>query len=148
MEQPYRPHILERDGHNCVVCGALEPLHIHHIKTRGSGGKDNYINLITLCYQCHTEKAHGKDSRYYRKFFLEYTLQYEEPVWWFETIIIPTSIQRLSSFKAKRRKTQSTYRKSIDEYKQSHNGFSPSQVAYRRQKEYLKNKQSLDTPHT
>lgn len=144
MEQPYRRYILDRDYNSCVICGAFEQLHIHHIKTRGSGGDDSYHNLITLCHQCHTEKAHGKHSKYYRKFFLEYTMQYDVPDDWFDEIIIPTSIQRSSSVKASRKRNQSAYKKQVEQFKESHNGLSPSQVAYRNQEAYLKNKQSLD----
>ena len=31
---------------------------IHHIKFKGQGGSDEYVNLIALCRSCH-QKAHG-----------------------------------------------------------------------------------------
>ena len=35
-------------------CGTFSPpLHIHHIKSKGSGGNDTPDNLISLCFICH-----------------------------------------------------------------------------------------------
>jgi hypothetical protein len=35
-------------------CGSA-PVHVHHIKSRGSGGGDNEANLISLCPEHHAE---------------------------------------------------------------------------------------------
>jgi 5-methylcytosine-specific restriction endonuclease McrA len=47
----------------CQVCGHLPPSVIHHVKTRGSGGGDDFFNCIQLCIKCH-ERVHkiGIDS--------------------------------------------------------------------------------------
>ena len=41
----------------CEYCGCLGTVHVHHIKTKGSGGHDIPENLISLCPLCH-DKAH------------------------------------------------------------------------------------------
>jgi len=38
----------------CICCGSPPPSEAHHIKTRGSGGKDDFFNLIPLCKLDHT----------------------------------------------------------------------------------------------
>ena len=38
----------------CEVCGTYG-VHVHHIKTRGAGGTDEVLNLISLCPEHHTE---------------------------------------------------------------------------------------------
>jgi 5-methylcytosine-specific restriction endonuclease McrA len=38
----------------CEYCGVFKPpLHIHHIRSKGSGGSDTPDNLIALCFVCH-----------------------------------------------------------------------------------------------
>lgn len=138
MEPIYKPYILLRDNNSCVVCGQTEALHIHHIKTQGSGGSHTYRNLITLCHQCHTEKAHGKDSAYYRDMFREYTCQYQEPEWWFLNVLLPSIKQKKSYAAAARRKKRSADSKRVLAFKEANNWLSPWQVAYRKQKEYKK----------
>jgi len=48
-------------GKFCQVCGKYQEsgLHVHHIKTRGSGGGDTPDNLVRLCYECHTRVHAG-----------------------------------------------------------------------------------------
>ena len=41
----------------CELCGKPGNVHVHHIKTKGSGGGDLPENLISLCLYCH-DKAH------------------------------------------------------------------------------------------
>ena len=52
--------ILERDNHQCVLCGSSSELQVHH--TRYSEGKKawEYPNavLVTLCNECH-QKVHS-----------------------------------------------------------------------------------------
>lgn len=82
----YRKYILERDNGFCVLCGNYENLHVHHIKTRGSGGKDEYLNLVTLCNICHTTKAHGFNALITKEILEKYVLQFERPFFWDEVI--------------------------------------------------------------
>jgi len=55
-----RKHVLNRDGHQCQVCGASDvhhPLHVHHIQPFRSFTNletaNQIQNLVTLCPTCH-----------------------------------------------------------------------------------------------
>lgn len=49
--------ILNRDQHQCVICGATAQLQIDHVIPAALGG-DNYIwNGQTLCVSCHNRKS-------------------------------------------------------------------------------------------
>lgn len=37
----------------CIVCGKPGPSDPSHIKTIGSGGPDNYLNVVPKCRKCH-----------------------------------------------------------------------------------------------
>lgn len=39
----------------CEWCGRQRPVHIHHVKSKGSGGHDVAANLASLCWECHRE---------------------------------------------------------------------------------------------
>ena len=56
-----RDFILDRDNHECRICGSTESLRVHHIieKSADSSNKYNPSNLMTLCLNCH-EKAHAR----------------------------------------------------------------------------------------
>ena len=41
----------------CEYCYRVAPVHVHHIRSRGSGGHDEPENLVSLCIHCH-DKAH------------------------------------------------------------------------------------------
>ena len=43
----------------CKKCGITENLTRHHIKPRSKGGKNNILNYITLCRECH-DKEHDQ----------------------------------------------------------------------------------------
>ena len=54
-----RKSIYRRDGFRCALCDSTDHLEIHHVVPRGKGGgRENPINLITLCWRCHLA-AHG-----------------------------------------------------------------------------------------
>jgi hypothetical protein len=38
---------------SCEVCGSTLGLEVHHVFSRGAGGPDLDLNLITLCWTCH-----------------------------------------------------------------------------------------------
>lgn len=48
--------ILERDGHQCLVCGAIEDLEMDHIIPLSRGGAHDPSNLQTLCRSCNSSK--------------------------------------------------------------------------------------------
>lgn len=37
----------------CIVCGTPAPSTVSHIKTRGSGGGDDWFNCVPKCVHCH-----------------------------------------------------------------------------------------------
>lgn len=48
-----RQTAIRRDG-ECVVCGSMYRLSVHHRKPRTRGGADSLDNLVTLCNPCHS----------------------------------------------------------------------------------------------
>jgi hypothetical protein len=57
-EQWQRQKVLDRDCEECVRCGEVDDLVVHHIKPVIDGGSDKIDNMVTLCSECHHE-AHG-----------------------------------------------------------------------------------------
>lgn len=55
-----RKAILERDNHQCALCGSKENLQVHHTEYRDGKRAWEYPNavLVTLCRDCH-EKVHA-----------------------------------------------------------------------------------------
>ena len=54
-----RYFVFARDEYTCQVCKKKNKvLHTHHIIYRSEGGTDRADNLITVCTDCHTSKAH------------------------------------------------------------------------------------------
>ena len=53
-----RRQVYERDGFRCALCDSTDVIQIHHIKPRGRGGANHPMNMITLCWRCHSA-AHG-----------------------------------------------------------------------------------------
>jgi len=54
-----RQQVLRRDGWRCQFCGAMTNVEVHHQEFRSHGGSDSELNLVTLCYSCHSQ-AHIK----------------------------------------------------------------------------------------
>lgn len=56
---PNRQKIANKQGCICPICGQSlfndEDLHVHHIKPRSEGGKDNYANLQLVHLYCHQQ---------------------------------------------------------------------------------------------
>ena len=52
-----RAFIYERDGHQCVKCGATEELTLDHIKPWSKGGENTVSNLQTMCRRCNCAKG-------------------------------------------------------------------------------------------
>lgn len=60
-----RAHILERDGHQCVLCGSTDQLEVDHITALATikdvGERDRMTwdetNLRTLCKPCNGRKG-------------------------------------------------------------------------------------------
>lgn len=55
---PLNAHnIFVRDGFKCWYCGSDEKLTIDHVQPKSRGGKTNWKNLITCCYECNNAKG-------------------------------------------------------------------------------------------
>lgn len=57
-----RDRVLDRDGRECVNCGAESNLTVHHIVPISDRGTNWMSNLVTLCRKCH-RSAHNHRSR-------------------------------------------------------------------------------------
>ena len=164
----YHNKIKKRDGKKCYLCNSTDNLYVHHIKTVGSGGTDEYNNLITLCHTCHMEKAHGKDKAHYRNVFEEYVSQFQRPIDWDQVMIASkkakdkykkykNDVKKREYEKIKEQKwwetqyvieqknRQKAYKKEMmakysEEFKKTHNWYTPSQWEYRQRKKYLQDK--------
>lgn len=66
-----RAACLQRDHHQCVICGRTGPqLTAHHIKARRDGGPDTLANLATLCSgargSCHNKVENHEPTHLHR----------------------------------------------------------------------------------
>lgn len=60
-----RLSVFERDGNQCLKCGAEEGLSLDHIKPLAKGGDNSTENLQTLCTSCNSAK--GDATKDYRR---------------------------------------------------------------------------------
>lgn len=44
---------LKIDEFNCVLCGAMGVLEVHHISYKRLGNEDVYRDLVSVCPRCH-----------------------------------------------------------------------------------------------
>jgi hypothetical protein len=60
VPQKVRTAVLQRDGHQCLVCGASEDLIVNRIVSVTKGGTSEADNLQTLCGPCYrSAKGHA-----------------------------------------------------------------------------------------
>ncbi|MGB9702325.1 MAG: HNH endonuclease [Candidatus Kapaibacteriota bacterium] len=53
-----RKNIMKRDGMQCQYCGKKHiQLTVDHILPKSRGGKDEWENLVTACYECNNKKG-------------------------------------------------------------------------------------------
>jgi len=52
-----RHNIFKRDKNECQYCGDKKMLTIDHVIPKSKGGKTNWLNLITACHRCNTQKG-------------------------------------------------------------------------------------------
>jgi hypothetical protein len=57
IPQGVRAAVLERDGHRCTNCGAIDNLQVDHRWPVALGGGDEIENLCTLCRPCNSSKG-------------------------------------------------------------------------------------------
>lgn len=48
-----RAAVLERDQHQCQVCGTTNNIEVHHVTFRSQGGAHALTNLVVLCWEHH-----------------------------------------------------------------------------------------------
>ena len=63
-----------RDNQRCIICNQIVPLscaNSHYIK-RSQGGLGIPKNITTMCFDCHYEYDHGKNSKEYKQKIKEY----------------------------------------------------------------------------
>ena len=69
-----RAAILERDGKQCVICGATREsgaeLHVDHIKPKDKGGRATMVNGQTLCAAHNNRKKNYGQTETGKKMFL------------------------------------------------------------------------------
>ena len=52
-----RAAVYQRDGNQCLRCGATEGLSLDHIHPWSKGGKDTFENLRVLCLSCNSSRG-------------------------------------------------------------------------------------------
>lgn len=52
-----RKVVFMRDKHECVYCGSKNELTIDHLHPRTRGGKTEYENVVTCCWDCNNLKG-------------------------------------------------------------------------------------------
>ena len=53
----HREHVYQRDGYQCVYCGATDLLSLDHIIPLSRGGSNTPENLATCCKPCNSSKG-------------------------------------------------------------------------------------------
>ena len=77
-----REKVYERDSFEgapcCILCGRPYP-EVHHVISRGAGGKGIEQNLVCLCYRCH-KRYHATGDKGMKKAMIDYLKKYY-PEW-------------------------------------------------------------------
>ena len=53
IDKRTRQRILVRDNGNCIVCGSMYGIELHHYILRSANGMGTKENLVCLCGRCH-----------------------------------------------------------------------------------------------
>jgi 5-methylcytosine-specific restriction endonuclease McrA len=82
LDQLLRAYVLERDGHACVRCAAVEgkaTLQSAHVRSKGKGKRIRFEpdNLMTLCVGCHIFWWHKSPHEAVEWFSAKYPGRYE-----------------------------------------------------------------------
>ena len=62
LTRSVKASILERDGHTCLACGAVDHLCVDHKIPVSRGGSSDPTNLQTLCFSCNAKKGNKLDG--------------------------------------------------------------------------------------
>lgn len=67
-----RKEVLERDNHQCIICGSYHNLQIAHFISRGRLGLGIAKNLGVMCVGCHFQYDNGKSHKEIEKLFRDH----------------------------------------------------------------------------
>lgn len=67
-----RQEVLDRDNHQCIICGVKQGLQIAHYISRARLGLGIARNLGAMCIHCHREYDNGNLHREIKKAFKDY----------------------------------------------------------------------------
>jgi len=111
--------------------------HMHHIYSKGKTDSDDRWNMCGLSVDCHVgaNSIHARLPNARKNVILDKMLKAEADKRKPKEDRSKTKDPRLTRLARQRKQWR---KRKIDSYKSSHNGLSPSQVAYRKMKE-LKN---------
>ena len=62
-----RKEVLERDNHQCIICGTHQNLQIAHCISRARLGLGDCRNLVVMCASCHFQMDNGQFHRELQK---------------------------------------------------------------------------------
>ena len=67
-----RQEVLERDRHQCIICGSNQSLQIAHYVSRARLGLGKAENLAVMCASCHFQMDNGQFHKELQKAVREY----------------------------------------------------------------------------
>ena len=67
-----RAEVMERDGHQCIICGSAFGLQVAHYIPRSRLGLGIPQNLGAMCIRCHGEFDNGNFHQEIQKLFREH----------------------------------------------------------------------------
>jgi 5-methylcytosine-specific restriction protein A len=83
-----RQSVRERDGDQCVWCGGVDDLQVHHRRPRAMGGTvrpetNGQANLILLCARCHSRVESEREwGRFHGLLVRQYQAPADVPLTW------------------------------------------------------------------
>lgn len=80
IPQKVKDEVLERDGHQCIICGSIFSKPNAHYISRAHGGLGIPENVVTLCFACHDFYDNGAGGGSLRPIIAEY-LRSQYPGW-------------------------------------------------------------------
>jgi 5-methylcytosine-specific restriction endonuclease McrA len=79
FSQSVRKQIKVRDNGCCRECGDPQAREIHHVKTKGSGGRGIFTNGLLVCHSCHRKLHH--DPMLMQRWQLRFEQMYGPRFW-------------------------------------------------------------------
>ena len=88
-----RKEVLERDAHQCIICGTTHRLQIAHYISRGRLGLGIPQNLAVMCAECHFQYDNGKFHKEIKTLFKGHLQAHYDG--WNETDLIYSKYERI-----------------------------------------------------